>query len=63
MATAALLTKLIRRRPELRRIVLDLPETVRDDATFGDRLEFGPGRFFDSVPERDACVLSGILHG
>jgi hypothetical protein len=58
----ALLVELIRRRPELRGIVLDLPETVRDEAELGDRIEFVPGSFFDSVPEGDAYVLSGILH-
>ena len=56
------LVELIQRRPELRGIVLDLPETVRDEATLGDRIEFVPGNFFDSVPEGDAYVLSGILH-
>jgi len=58
----ALLGELIRRRPELRGIVLDLPETVRNEATFGDRLQFVAGSFFDAVPEGDAYVLSGILH-
>ncbi len=58
----ALLAELIQRRPELRGIVLDLPETVRDEAALGDRIEFVPGSFFDSVPEGDAYVLSGILH-
>lgn len=58
----ALLAELIRRRPELRGIVLDLPETVRDEASLGDRIEFVAGSFFDSVPEGDAYVLSGILH-
>jgi hypothetical protein len=58
----ALLVELIQRRPELRGIVLDLPETVRDEAALGDRVEFVPGSFFDSVPEGDAYLLSGILH-
>ena len=58
----ALLSKLIELRPELRGIVLDLPETVRDEAALGDRIEFVAGSFFDSVPEGDAYVLSGILH-
>ncbi|MGZ4395902.1 MAG: methyltransferase [Gaiellaceae bacterium] len=60
--TGALLVELIRRRPELRGIVLDLPETVRDEATLGERIEFVPGSFFDSVPAGDAYLLSGILH-
>jgi O-methyltransferase domain len=58
----ALLVELIRRRPELRGVVLDLPETVRDEAALGDRIEFVAGSFFDSVPQGDAYVLSGILH-
>ena len=57
-----LLVELIRRRPELRGIVLDLPETVRDEEALGDRIEFVAGSFFESVPEGDAYVLSGILH-
>jgi O-methyltransferase len=58
----ALLLALLRRRPELRGIVFDLPETVRDESTFGDRLAFVAGSFFDAVPAGDAYVLSGILH-
>jgi O-methyltransferase domain len=58
----ALLVELIHRRPELRGIVLDLAETVRDEAALGDRVEFVPGSFFESVPEGDAYILSGILH-
>jgi O-methyltransferase len=56
------LVELIQRRPELRGIVLDLPETVRDEAALGDRIEFVEGSFFESVPEGDAYILSGILH-
>jgi O-methyltransferase domain len=58
----ALLVELIERRPELRGIVLDLPETVRDETALGDRIAFVEGSFFDSVPEGDAYILSGILH-
>ena len=58
----ALLSKLIELRPELRGIVLDLPEAVRDEAALGDRIEFVPGSFFDSVPAGDTYILSGILH-
>jgi O-methyltransferase domain len=58
----ALLLELIERRPELRGIVLDLAETVRDEAALGDRIEFVAGNFFESVPEGDAYILSGILH-
>ena len=35
---------------------------MRDEAALGDRIEFVEGSFFDSVPEGDAYVLSGILH-
>ena len=58
----ALLRALLERHPELRGIVFDLPETVRDDATFGDRIHFVAGSFFESVPAGDAYVLSRILH-
>jgi hypothetical protein len=58
----SLLALLIQHRPELRGIVLDLPETVRDEAALGDRIEFVAGSFFDSVPTGDAYLLSGILH-
>ena len=58
----ALLVDLIRRRPELRGIVFDLPETVRDESELGDRIEFVAGSFFERVPESDAYVLSAIIH-
>jgi O-methyltransferase/methyltransferase family protein len=58
----ALLQALVGRRPELRGIVFDLPETVRDEAALGARIEFVAGSFFESVPPGDAYVLSGILH-
>lgn len=58
----ALLRALLQRRPELHGIVFDLPETVRDEATLGDRIGFVAGSFFESVPVGDAYVLSGILH-
>jgi DNA-binding transcriptional ArsR family regulator len=57
-----LLKGLLAHRPELRGIVFDLPETVRDESTFGDGLEFVAGSFFEAVPAGDAYVLSGILH-
>jgi SAM-dependent methyltransferase len=57
-----LLLELIQLRPELRGIVLDLPETVRDEAALGDRIEFVEGSFFEAVPTGDAYILSGILH-
>ena len=60
--TGALLRELLGRRPGLRGIVFDLPETTRDESTFGDGLSFVEGSFFDSVPPADAYVLSTILH-
>jgi O-methyltransferase domain/Dimerisation domain len=57
-----LLAGLVRRRPELRGIVFDLPETERDEAALGDRIEFVAGSFFERVPPGDAYLLSGILH-
>jgi hypothetical protein len=57
-----LLRALLERRPELRGIVFDLPETDRDETSFGDRLEFVAGSFFERVPAGDAYVMSGILH-
>jgi O-methyltransferase domain len=58
----ALLAELLRRRPGLRGIVFDLPETERDESLFGDAIEFAAGSFFDEVPVGDAYVLSQILH-
>jgi len=58
----ALLLDLLQRRPGLRGIVLDLPETDRDESAFGDGLEFVAGSFFESVPRGDTYVLSAILH-
>jgi hypothetical protein len=58
----ALLLELIRRRPGLRGIVFDLPETDRDEDRFGDDIEFVAGSFFDSVPTGDTYILSAILH-
>ena len=58
----SLLLGLLRRQPTLRGIVFDLPETVRDEAAFGDRCSFVAGSFFERVPEGDAYVLSTILH-
>jgi O-methyltransferase domain len=58
----ALLRALLAQRPELRGIVFDLPETERDEASFGDDLTFVAGSFFESVPAGEAYVLSGILH-
>ena len=58
----SLLAELLRRRPGLRGVVFDLPETTRDETRFGEGLEFVAGSFFDRVPPGDAHVLSTILH-
>src|SRR5262249_15252570 len=45
------LLALLERRPELRGIVLDLPETVRnDDALAAHGIEFVEGSFFERAP-------------
>jgi hypothetical protein len=58
----AVLVELVRRRSGLRGIVFDLPETVRNEETFGDRCTFVAGDFFERVPRGDVYVLSTILH-
>jgi SAM-dependent methyltransferase len=58
----AKLRELLELRPGLRGIVFDLPETVRDEAVFVDRIEFVAGDFFESVPAGDVYILSAILH-
>ena len=58
----SLLVELVRTQPGLRGIVFDLPETVRDEAVLGDRIEFVAGDFFERVPEGDVYILSTILH-
>jgi hypothetical protein len=56
------LRALLERHPEMRGIVFDLPETVRDEASFPERLTFVEGSFFDEVPPGDVHLLSTILH-
>ena len=58
----SLLTGLLSRRPGLRGIVFDLPETTRDETALGERCTFVAGSFFERVPEGDVYVLSTILH-
>ena len=58
----SLLVELLRKQPDQRGIVFDLPETNRDDAALGDRIEFVAGDFFDHVPVGDVYVLATILH-
>jgi len=60
--TGSLLVELLRRQPGLRGIVFDLPETVRNEETFGERCTFVEGSFFESVPGGDVYLLSTILH-
>src|SRR5919201_5291719 len=56
------LVELLKTQPSLRGIVFDLPETERDQAALGDRIEFVEGSFFERVPEGDVYILSTILH-
>ncbi|HEY3017956.1 MAG TPA: methyltransferase [Gaiellaceae bacterium] len=58
----ALLRALLERQPGLRGIILDLPETERDEARLGERITFVAGSFFEKVPAGDVYVLSTILH-
>jgi O-methyltransferase domain/Dimerisation domain len=58
----SLLIELLRDRPGMHGIVFDLPETVRDEAAFGDRIEFVAGSFFERVPPGDVFLLGTILH-
>ena len=58
----SLLIALLERRPRLQGIVLDLPETVRDEEALGERIEFVEGSFFERVPAGDVFVLGTVLH-
>jgi hypothetical protein len=59
----SLLLELFARRPGLRGVVLDLPETARDErALAAAGIEFVGGSFFDGVPEGDTYVLGTVLH-
>jgi SAM-dependent methyltransferase len=58
----SLLARFLAERPEMDGIVLDLPETVRDESLFGERLRFVEGSFFESVPNADVYLLVTILH-
>lgn len=60
--TGSLLLALLERKPRMRGIVFDLPETVRGEQVFGDRCTFMEGSFFVSVPRGDVHLLSTILH-
>jgi hypothetical protein len=56
------LLELLELHPEMRGIVFDLPETVRDEPAFGERCTFVEGSFFESVPAGDVHLLATILH-
>jgi O-methyltransferase domain len=56
------LRMLLARHPGMRGIVFDLPETVRDESAFDERMTFVAGSFFESVPHGDVFVLGTILH-
>ena len=58
----SLLAALLERQAGLHGIVFDLPETSRDEAGLGDRIEFVAGSFFERVPAGDVYILSTILH-
>ena len=59
----SLLLDFFARRPGLRGIVFDLPETARDEqALAAAGIEFVGGSFFDSVPTGDVYVLGNVLH-
>jgi hypothetical protein len=59
----SLLIQLVKRLPGLKGVVLDLPETNRDEAALAAAgIEFVAGNFFDAVPRGDVYVLSTILH-
>jgi hypothetical protein len=58
----ALLIELLARHGGLRGVVFDLPETVRDEASFDERLTFAEGSFFERVPRGDTYILAAILH-
>ncbi len=58
----ALLRALLERQPGLFGLILDLPETERDEARLGDRITFVAGSFFEEVPTGDAYIVSRILH-
>jgi hypothetical protein len=61
--SGSLLLALLARRPGLRGIVFDLPETVRDEEALARAgIEFHAGSFFDRVPAADVYVLGTVLH-
>jgi hypothetical protein len=60
--SGTLLRMLIDRRPGMRGVIFDLPETDRNEAQLGAAISFVAGDFFQGAPVGDAYVLSKILH-
>ena len=65
----ALLAGILKRQPELRGVLFDMPEVVRDapayleQAGVGSRVAVEAGSFFDGVPKgHDYYVLKNVLH-
>ncbi len=58
----SLLLALLERHGQMRGVVFDLPQTVRDERALGDRCTFAEGSFFESVPHGDVHLLATILH-
>jgi hypothetical protein len=59
----SLLLDLAARRPGIRGIVFDLPETFRDEAVLAAAgIEFVEGSFFERVPQGDVYVFGTVIH-
>jgi hypothetical protein len=59
----SLLLDLAARRPGIRGIVFDLPETFRDEAVLAAAgIEFVAGSFFELVPDGDVYVFGTVIH-
>ena len=58
----ALLVELLRDRPDMRGILFDSSEAVRDDRPLDDRIELVVGSFFERVPAGDVYILSAVVH-
>lgn len=65
----AMLVAILRRHPEIRGLLFDLPHVVVDSKTFvngsglSDRIELVGGSFLESVPAGGECyVLKSVLH-
>ncbi len=58
----SLLRELLALHPRMHGLVFDVPETVRDETAFGERLTFVEGSFFERVPPGDVHLLCTVLH-